>query len=139
MGPRTFDLDVCEGINSCKKCIGIGWRSIFQENYHIASCPHPTIKSRTKCPWFQYGKVLWACVTDIQGMGSTMETKAKAIQWAVMTMTGFGLSECNNWIRFQVLIRMIRGEEIWPMLTPIILDITHSLAANSKYVGGVFN
>ncbi|XP_048605453.1 uncharacterized protein LOC125582987 [Brassica napus] len=80
------------------------------------------------------GLLLWAGAKKMVALRSAIESEAEAIRWAVQTVAGFGYRRVLVETDSQMLARMLNAEEeIWPVLAPIIQDISTSLNANEGF------
>lgn len=63
-----------------------------------------------------------------------LETEAETVKWAIQTLVGFGYSNVSVETDFQVLVRMLNGEEeIWPKLRPIVQEISVLLTGSEGF------
>lgn len=80
------------------------------------------------------GTLLWAGAKKMAVMRSALETEAEAIRWAVQTLVGFGYNKVSIETDSLLLANMLNGEEeIWPVIAPIIQDISTSLSSNGGF------
>ncbi|CDY23510.1 BnaC06g24790D [Brassica napus] len=80
------------------------------------------------------GTLLWAGAKKMAVMRSAIETEAEAIRWTIQTLVGFGYSRVSFETDSLVLAKMLNGEEeFWPVLEPILQDISTSLSSNGGF------
>lgn len=80
------------------------------------------------------GTLVWAGAKKMGEMRSAIEAEAEAIRWVVFTLAGFGYTRVCFESDSMSLAKMINGEEeIWPVLQPIIQDISSMLAGKEGF------
>jgi len=80
------------------------------------------------------GLLVWAGAKKLAALRSAIETKAEAIRWALQTIMSFGYRSVIMETDSLLLAQMLNGEEeVWPLLQPIIQDISTMLSRSEGY------
>ena len=77
---------------------------------------------------------MWAGAKKLAALRSAIETEAEAIRWALQTVVSFGYRSVIMETDSLLLAQMLNGEEeVWPLLQPIIQDISTMLSRSEGY------